>query len=199
MASIDLAKTPSFRLDGRRALVTGGGRGIGLAAASALAAAGAHVTLAARTKSEIEEAAAAIRARGEKADALVLDVTDVEAVAARHRRRRAVSNPRQQCRHEPAGAAAGRQGRGFRRHLCAQRARRVLHGAGGGAAADRGQAARFDHQHLLADGPCRRRAPHRLLRLQARHGGFHQGDGDRACAAQYPRQLASARRFWRRR
>ena len=77
--SIDLAKTPSFRLDGKRALVTGGGRGIGLAAASALAEAGAHVTLAARTKAEIEEAAAAIRARGEKADALVLDVTDVEA------------------------------------------------------------------------------------------------------------------------
>src|SRR3954470_14139509 len=78
-ASIDLAKTPSFRLDGRRALVTGGGRGIGLAAASALAAAGAHVTLAARTKAEIENAAAAIRARGEQADALVLDVTDIEA------------------------------------------------------------------------------------------------------------------------
>src|SRR3984885_8771438 len=75
----DLAATPSFRLDGRRALVTGGGRGIGLAAASALAQAGAHVTLAARTKSEIEDAASAIRARGEKADALVLDVTDVEA------------------------------------------------------------------------------------------------------------------------
>ena len=77
--SIDLAKTPSFSLDGRRALVTGGGRGIGLAAASALAGAGAHVTLAARTKSEIEDAAAAIRARGHKADALQLDVTDVEA------------------------------------------------------------------------------------------------------------------------
>ena len=37
---VDLAKTPSFRLDGKRALVTGGGRGIGLAAASALASLG---------------------------------------------------------------------------------------------------------------------------------------------------------------
>jgi NAD(P)-dependent dehydrogenase (short-subunit alcohol dehydrogenase family) len=80
VTSTDLAKTPSFRLDGKRALVTGGGRGIGLAAGSALAATGAHVTLAARTKSEIEDAAAAIRARGDKADALVLDVTDIEGV-----------------------------------------------------------------------------------------------------------------------
>jgi NAD(P)-dependent dehydrogenase (short-subunit alcohol dehydrogenase family) len=79
VTSIDLAKTPSFRLDGKRALVTGGGRGIGLAAASALAAAGAHVTLAARTKTELETAAAAIRARGDKAETLVLDVTDVAA------------------------------------------------------------------------------------------------------------------------
>jgi NAD(P)-dependent dehydrogenase (short-subunit alcohol dehydrogenase family) len=78
--AIDLAKTPSFRLDGRRALVTGGGRGIGLAAASALATAGAHVTLAARTEAEIEQAASAIRGRGGQAEALVLDVTDVGAV-----------------------------------------------------------------------------------------------------------------------
>src|ERR1700686_4231296 len=79
VAAIELTRTPSFRLDGRRALVTGGGRGIGLAAASALAAPGAHVPLAARTKREINDAADAIRARGEAADALVLDVTDVEA------------------------------------------------------------------------------------------------------------------------
>jgi NAD(P)-dependent dehydrogenase (short-subunit alcohol dehydrogenase family) len=79
-AAMELARTPSFRLDGKRALVTGGGRGIGLAAASALAQAGAHVTLAARTKADIEAAADAIRARGDKADALVLDVTDIEAV-----------------------------------------------------------------------------------------------------------------------
>jgi NAD(P)-dependent dehydrogenase (short-subunit alcohol dehydrogenase family) len=77
-----LAATPSFRLDGKRALVTGGGRGIGLAAASALADAGAHVTLAARTASEIEEAAEAIRARGQPAEALTLDVTDIAAVRA---------------------------------------------------------------------------------------------------------------------
>ncbi len=74
---------PSFRLDGRRALVTGAGRGIGQAAALALAASGAHVTLAARTKDEIDAGAAAIAAGGGKAAAMVLDVTDVTAVRAR--------------------------------------------------------------------------------------------------------------------
>jgi NAD(P)-dependent dehydrogenase (short-subunit alcohol dehydrogenase family) len=77
---MQLVKTASFRLDGRRALVTGAGRGIGLTAASALAEAGAHVTLAARTTKEIEEAAAAIRARGQQANALTLDVTDIDTV-----------------------------------------------------------------------------------------------------------------------
>ena len=71
---------PSFRLEGKRALVTGAGRGIGLAAAFALADAGAHVTLAARTQTEIEAAAAAIRERGQLAEALVLDVTDLAAM-----------------------------------------------------------------------------------------------------------------------
>jgi NAD(P)-dependent dehydrogenase (short-subunit alcohol dehydrogenase family) len=80
MTMPDIATAPSFRLDGKRALVTGAGRGIGLASAGALADAGAHVTLAARTQGEIEAAAAAIRARGHKADALVLDVTDLAAM-----------------------------------------------------------------------------------------------------------------------
>jgi NAD(P)-dependent dehydrogenase (short-subunit alcohol dehydrogenase family) len=71
-----------FRLDGRRALVTGAGRGIGLGAARALAEMGAAVTLAARTREEIESAAQAIRAAGGAADCLLLDVTDLAAVSA---------------------------------------------------------------------------------------------------------------------
>ena len=78
--TIELPRTPSFRLDGRRALITGGGRGIGLAAAAALAEAGAHVTLTSRTSSEIEEAAETIRGDGGSADAIVLDMLDTAAV-----------------------------------------------------------------------------------------------------------------------
>jgi len=79
---IDLPRSPGFRLDGLRALVTGAGRGIGLAAAAALAEAGAHVTLAARTVTEIEEAAEAITAAGGTARALVLDVLDTATTRA---------------------------------------------------------------------------------------------------------------------
>lgn len=79
---MSLPRTPSFALDGRRALVTGAGRGIGLAAAAALAQAGAHVTLAARTGAEIEAGAAAIREAGGLAEAAVLDVSDLRAVEA---------------------------------------------------------------------------------------------------------------------
>jgi NAD(P)-dependent dehydrogenase (short-subunit alcohol dehydrogenase family) len=72
-----LPRTPSFRLDGRRALVTGAGRGIGFAAAAALAEAGAAVTLVARTASEIDAAAAELGGT-----ATVLDVADIAAVKA---------------------------------------------------------------------------------------------------------------------
>jgi NAD(P)-dependent dehydrogenase (short-subunit alcohol dehydrogenase family) len=77
---MELPTIPSFRLDGKRALVSGAGRGIGLAAAAALAEAGAEVTLAARSGEEIAAAAAAIAARGHAAQTRVIDVTDLEAV-----------------------------------------------------------------------------------------------------------------------
>ncbi|PZU11011.1 SDR family oxidoreductase [Sphingomonas sp.] len=79
---MELPRTPSFRLDGRRALVTGAGRGIGLALAVALADAGAAVTLAARTAAEIEAGAGAIRLAGGEAEAAMLDVSDSAAVSA---------------------------------------------------------------------------------------------------------------------
>src|SRR5262245_56992732 len=80
--TIELHAAPSFRLDGKRALISCAGGGIGVGAASALADAGADVTLLSRTASEVDEAAAAIRARGQKADTLVLDVTDLPAMQA---------------------------------------------------------------------------------------------------------------------
>ena len=77
-----LPRTPSFRLDGRRALVTGAGRGIGLAIACALAEAGAEVTLCARSADELDAAVEALRLRGDDAQALPLDVTDETAICA---------------------------------------------------------------------------------------------------------------------
>ncbi|MBT8456059.1 MAG: SDR family oxidoreductase [Alphaproteobacteria bacterium] len=75
-----LPKTPSFRLDGRRAMVTGASRGIGLGCAVALAEAGAHVVMAARGADALDEAADTLRNAGLSAEALVLDVADLDAV-----------------------------------------------------------------------------------------------------------------------
>ena len=77
---MELPRTPSFRLDGRRALVTGASRGIGLGCAVALAEAGAEVVLAARGGEALEAAAGAMRAAGMAARATSLDVTDLAAV-----------------------------------------------------------------------------------------------------------------------
>ncbi|VTY39062.1 Gluconate 5-dehydrogenase [Xylophilus ampelinus] len=80
-------RTPSFRLDGKKAFVAGGSQGIGFAAASALAEAGATVTLAARSEGSLREACATITEAGGRCDYLVLDVTDSKAVEDVFRRR----------------------------------------------------------------------------------------------------------------
>ncbi|MEM8664884.1 MAG: SDR family oxidoreductase [Pseudomonadota bacterium] len=78
----DLPKTPSFRLDGKRALVAGASSGIGLACAVALAEAGAHVHLAARSAEKLTEACAGLAERGLSAEPMALDVADIAATAA---------------------------------------------------------------------------------------------------------------------
>lgn len=77
-----LPRTPSFRLDGRRALVAGASSGIGEACAVALAEMGAHVTLAARSAPKLEALADEMRAAGMQAATLPLDVTDIAATEA---------------------------------------------------------------------------------------------------------------------
>ena len=76
-----LPKTPSFRLDGKRALVTGASRGLGRACAAALAEAGAHVVLAARGRGELERVAGEIEEAGGTTETLAIDIADVERAA----------------------------------------------------------------------------------------------------------------------
>ena len=77
---IDLPKTPSLRLDGLRALVTGASSGIGLGCAVALAEAGADVVLASRNIKALSEAAKAIIMKGFSAETLQLDISDLVSI-----------------------------------------------------------------------------------------------------------------------
>lgn len=67
-------------LQGRGAVVTGGGRGIGAAVARMLAKTGARVVVSARSEAEIENVADELRAAGHEAWAIPCDVTDPEQV-----------------------------------------------------------------------------------------------------------------------
>jgi NAD(P)-dependent dehydrogenase (short-subunit alcohol dehydrogenase family) len=68
-----------FSYEGKKALVTGAGRGIGRAIALAFAKQGADVTLAARSRDQLETVAGEIRGLGRQAHVLPTDMLDVEA------------------------------------------------------------------------------------------------------------------------
>jgi len=76
---IELPKTPSMSLNGRKAIITGASSGIGLGCAVALAEAGAHVCLSARNSKNLNKVVEAIQAKGLNAEAITLDVSDVKA------------------------------------------------------------------------------------------------------------------------
>ncbi len=71
-----------FRLDGRRALVTGASSGIGRACALALAQAGAEVALLARTQAAIDSLAGEIADAGGSAQAIACDVADEQRLVS---------------------------------------------------------------------------------------------------------------------
>ncbi len=100
-----LPRTPSFRLDHRRALVAGASSGIGLGAAVALAEQGAHVTLVARNADTLAQVTAEMTAAGFHATALPLDITDLDTTAAaiaRHGPFDILVNSAGLARHSPA-------------------------------------------------------------------------------------------------
>lgn len=75
-----LPHTPSFSLDGKRALVTGGSKGLGFACAVALAAAGAEVWIAARHRDALASAVELAASENLTLHPLALDITDPQRV-----------------------------------------------------------------------------------------------------------------------
>jgi len=70
-----------FRLDGKVAIITGGGRGIGAACARVFADAGADVVVASRTGEQVDQVADEVRGMGRRAVAVACDVNDLDELA----------------------------------------------------------------------------------------------------------------------
>ncbi len=100
-----LPRTPSMSLKGKRAIVTGASSGIGQGCAVALAEAGAHVVCIARGVERLAETVEAMQAEGWSAEALTLDITDLDALTAALKSQPAfdvVVNAAGLARHSPA-------------------------------------------------------------------------------------------------
>ncbi len=69
-----------YKLHGRTAFITGGGRGIGLAAAEAMAECGARIVLSDHDPEVLQQGTETLRRKQHDVHAFVLDVTDPDAV-----------------------------------------------------------------------------------------------------------------------
>ena len=201
-------RTPSFRLDGKRALVTGAGRGIGLAAAAALAEAGRRMCSLCGSHDGGDRGARACdpSRHGRRGRGRCAGRHGSRGFAGLHRGNPAfldilVNNAGI---NRPA-PFLDVDGGGFRRgngdSTCGppSSSRKPCRAQDG-----RRETARLDHQRVARRWACRRRASRPLLRLQMGDGGLHQGRRHRAGAARRPHQYdlpdlhrdaADARRF----
>ena len=75
-----LPKTPSSRLDGKCAIVTGGSRGIGLGCAVALAEQGAHVVIVARSKNQVLDTVNEMKSEGFSVSGVPMDISKIDNV-----------------------------------------------------------------------------------------------------------------------
>src|SRR4029077_1806380 len=80
LAKLGMAKKMDLRLQGKKAIVTGGTRGIGRAIADLLAAEGCDVAICARNREAVKETAATLARAGIKATGGVVDVADLPAL-----------------------------------------------------------------------------------------------------------------------
>ena len=154
---------PSFRLDGRRALVIGASRGIGRSIAETMADAGAEVTLCARSADQIDETVRTLRAQGHKADYLVADVTDTKAFAEMISALPAfdilVNNAGTNRPKPLADTGEDDYDAVFKPESAGNR---LCHQGRNGADADR-RPGGLGNQYILANGPCRSSKPNHLL------------------------------------